>query len=265
MSFFSGADAYDKFMGRYSARLASAFAEFAGVDGGRVVDVGAGTGTLTAELLRRGASVSAADPSEPFVEAARHRFPEVDVRVASAEELPLADGEFDAALAQLVVNFMCDPVAGVREMARVTKPGGSVAACVWDIAGNRAPLSPVWVAAQKLGFGGERGNDNAAGTSSGQLADVFNAAGLDDVEEGEVSIDVDHATFDEWWEPFTHGVGPVGAFSRDSATSSTSRLSTTCAVRSATRLRHLRRRLGGQRPCSFRATMTSAWRRSSAG
>jgi SAM-dependent methyltransferase len=212
MSFFSGADAYDKFMGRYSARLASAFVEFAGVDGGRVVDVGAGTGTLTAELLRRGALVSSADPSEPFVEAARQRFPGVDAHVASAEALPFADGEFDAALAQLVVNFMSDPVAGVREMARVTKAGGIVAACVWDIDGDRAPLSPVWVAANKLGFGGERGNDNAAGTSSGQLRDVFEKAGLAGVEEGEVSIDIDHATFAEWWEPFTHGVGPVGAF-----------------------------------------------------
>ncbi|HKU59309.1 MAG TPA: class I SAM-dependent methyltransferase, partial [Gaiellaceae bacterium] len=96
MAFFVGADAYDNFMGRYSARLAVEFADFAGVHGGNVVDVGAGTGTLTAELLRRGASVSAVEPSEPFVEAYAKRHPDVDVRHAPAEQIPFADGEFDA-------------------------------------------------------------------------------------------------------------------------------------------------------------------------
>ena len=212
MAFFVGADAYDNFMGRYSARLAVGFADFAGVHGGKVIDVGAGTGTLTAELLRRGASVAAVEPSEPFAEAYAKRHPGVDVRHASAEQIPFADGAFDAALAQLVVNFMGDAVAGIREMARVTKPGGVVAACVWDIDGNRAPLSPVWAAARKLGLSANRGNDHATGTGPGQLFDVFTQAGLHDVQEEEVSIAIEHATFDEWWEPFTHGVGPVGAF-----------------------------------------------------
>lgn len=212
MAFFVGAGAYDNFMGRYSSRLAVEFADFAGVHGGRVVDVGAGTGTLSAELLRRGATVAAVEPSEPFVEAYAKRHPNVDVRHAPAEQMPFAVGEFDAALAQLVVNFMRDPVAGVREMARLTKPGGVVAACVWDIEGSRAPFSPVWTAAQKLGFSAGRGNDSSTGTAKGQLFDVFTAAGLGDVEEEEVSIVIDHASFDEWWEPFTHGVGPVGAF-----------------------------------------------------
>lgn len=212
MAFFVGADAYDNFMGRYSARLAVKFANFAGVHGGKVIDVGAGTGTLTAELLRRGATVAAADPSEPFVEAYAKRHRNVDVRHAPAEQIPFADGEFDAALAQLVVNFMGDAVAGVREMARVTKPGGVVAACVWDIDGGRAPLSPVWTAAHKLGFRANRGNDHATGTGPGQLLDVFTQAGLHHVQEEEVSIAIEHATFDEWWEPFTYGVGPVGAF-----------------------------------------------------
>ena len=104
-----------------------------------MLDVGCGPGALTAELVRRlgPGSVSAVDPSEPFVAAARERHPGVDVQRASAEELPFEDQEFDAALAQLVVHFMADPVAGLREMARVTREQGVVAACVWDLAAAR--------------------------------------------------------------------------------------------------------------------------------
>src|SRR5687768_5463447 len=129
-------------MGRYSVPLAPRFAAFAAVAAPqRVLDVGCGPGALTAELVRRlgPAAVSAVDPSEPFVAAARERHPGVDVRRAAAEQLPCGDGEFDAALAQLVVHFMADPVAGIREMARVTREGGVVAACVWDHAGGQGP------------------------------------------------------------------------------------------------------------------------------
>ena len=117
--------------------------------GRRVLDVGCGPGALTAELVRRvGAdSVSAVDPSEPFVAAATERHPGVDVRQGSAEQLPFPDDAFDAALGQLVVHFMADPVAGLTEMARVTRRGGVVAACVWDHAGGGGPLSRFWEAA----------------------------------------------------------------------------------------------------------------------
>lgn len=213
MTFEVAADSYDKFMGRYSSRLALSFADFAGVTGGeRVVDVGCGPGALTAELVERvGASnVAAADPSEPFVEAARKRFPEIDVQLAPAEKLPFADDEFDAALAQLVVHFMSDPAAGLREMARVTRPGGTVAACVWDRDGGRAPYSPAWVAAGRFGFG--QLEEGGAGVAEGNLVELFHAAGLVDVEGGEVSVPVEHASFEEWWHPFTLGVGPLGMF-----------------------------------------------------
>src|SRR5438270_4300541 len=131
-------------MGRYSAPLAPELADFALIAAGqRVLDVGCGPGALTAELVRRLGpdAVAAVDPSEPFVAAARQRQPGVNVQRASAERLPFEDRAFDAALAQLVVHFMADPVVGLREMARVTREHGAVAACVWDHAGAQGPLS----------------------------------------------------------------------------------------------------------------------------
>src|SRR5688500_12580682 len=120
-------------MGRYSVPLAPQLADLAKVSAGqRVLDVGCGPGALTAELVTRLGpdAVSAVDPSEPFVAAARERHPGVNVQRAAVEELPFEDRAFDAALAQLVVHFMANPVAGLREMARVTRPDGVVAACV---------------------------------------------------------------------------------------------------------------------------------------
>jgi SAM-dependent methyltransferase len=212
MSFAVGAEQYDRFMGRYSGPLAPVFADFAGVVAGqRVVDVGCGPGALTVELVARlGAdAVSAVDPSESFVVAARQRHPGVDVQQAAAEELPFADDAFGSALAQLVVHFMADPVAGLGEMARVTSAGGVVAACVWDHAGGRGPLSVFWDAARELDPDVDD-ESRLAGVRQGHLVELFEAAGLRDVEEGDLSVDVEHPSFEEWWEPFTFGVGPAG-------------------------------------------------------
>src|SRR5438093_1775290 len=135
MTFDVAASAYDQFMGRYSRRLSAQMADLAGVrEGLRVLDVGCGPGALTTELVTRTGSnnVAAVDPSASFVKAVRDRLPGVEVRLGAAEQLPFDDGTFDAALAQLVVHFMADPVRGIREMARVVRPGGIVAACVWD-------------------------------------------------------------------------------------------------------------------------------------
>jgi SAM-dependent methyltransferase len=153
VSFRVGADEYDRFMGRYSAPLAPLFADFAGVGSSqRVLDVGCGPGALTAELVGRLGTdaVWAVDPSERFVAAARDRLPGVWIERASAEELPYEDRRFDPVLAQLVVHFMADPVAGLREMARVTETHGVVAACVWDHGGGRGPLSVFWDAAREV-------------------------------------------------------------------------------------------------------------------
>jgi SAM-dependent methyltransferase len=214
VTFDVAADAYDRFMGRYSRSLSPQLADLAGVrTGQRVLDVGCGPGALTTELVERlgAGAVAAADPSEPFVEAARRRHPGVEVALAGAEDLPFEDGAFDAALAQLVVSFMSDPVAGLSEMRRVTRAGGIVAACVWDHGGGQAPLSPFWRAVAQVDPGA-RDESAQAGASEGQLAALFASARLDDVEDDALSVRVEHASFEEWWEPFTLGVGPVGAY-----------------------------------------------------
>jgi SAM-dependent methyltransferase len=212
--FTVAATSYDRFMGRYSVPLAPQFADFAGVGAARrVLDVGCGPGALTAELVARlgPSAVSAVDPSESFVAAARERHPGVDVRHASAEELPFSDGEFDAALAQLVVHFMSDPVKGLAEMGRVTRGGGVVAACVWDHGGGKGPLSPYWAAAHELDPEIDD-ESRLAGARKGHLSELFREAALNDVDETALSVSVEHPTFDDWWEPFTLGVGPAGGF-----------------------------------------------------
>jgi SAM-dependent methyltransferase len=178
----------------------------------RVLDVGCGPGALTNVLVERlGAdAVAAVDPSETFVAAARERHPGVDVRTAPAEELPFADGEFDGALAQLVVHFMDDPVAGIREMARVTNSGGVVAACAWDIA-NASPLTPFWRAVREVQPAVE-GEAHRPGASEGDLRPIFEDAGLVDVDDRPLTWAATHATFDEWWQPFMLGVGPAGQY-----------------------------------------------------
>ncbi|WP_433555991.1 class I SAM-dependent methyltransferase [Pseudonocardia xinjiangensis] len=213
MSFDVTADAYGRFMGRFSEPLARRFADLLQLrQGRRALDVGCGSGALTAvlaEYLGAGA-VAAVDPSESFVAAVRTRLPGVDVRRAAAERLPFEDAGFDIAAAQLVVHFMADAVAGLTEMARVTRSGGLVAACVWDNGGGRGPLSPFWRVAHDLDP--DVAESDRAGTREGKLAELFATAGLRDVRSGELAVRVTYPTFEDWWEPLTLGVGSTGSY-----------------------------------------------------
>lgn len=213
MQFAGPAEQYDRFMGRYAPTLAVALADAAGVTPGmRVVDVGCGPGGLARELAERvgAANVAAIDPAAQFVAACRDRIPGADVRVGVAEELPWADGTFDAALSSLVIGFMRDPDRGVREMARVTRPGGTVAVCMWDIAGGgMTMLQTFWTAVRQLdpGAAGER---RMAGTAEGDIVQRFERAGLQDVAGSALTARAEYAGFDDFWEPFTFAVGPSG-------------------------------------------------------
>jgi SAM-dependent methyltransferase len=159
-------------------------------------------------------AVSAVEPSGSFAAAARERLPGVDIRQSPAEKLPFGDDTFDIALAQLVIHFMTDPVTGLREMARVTRPGGVVAACVWDHAGGRGPVSAFWQAARELDPAADD-ESGLAGTREGHLADLFTQAGLAAIQDGTLTVRVRQADFGSWWEPFTLGVGPAGAYLAD--------------------------------------------------
>jgi ubiquinone/menaquinone biosynthesis C-methylase UbiE len=205
--------AYDNFMGRYSERLAPMFADFAGVQAGqKVLDVGAGTGALTAELLRRGAEVAAADPSPPFVAALERKFPDADMRAATAEDLPWPDASFDAVLAQLVLTFMKDAPAGVAEMRRVVRQGGVVAACMWDRQGMDM-LAAVHRTQLALGATGTT-EALTLYRSCDEIEGLFTGAGFSDVQTELLEVEREYAAFAELWDTIADGAGPAGAWAK---------------------------------------------------
>ena len=217
-TFNAAADVYDRHVGRYASQLAGELIDFAGIGPGmRALDVGCGPGALAAALAdRQGAeNVCGAEPSEPFREACRERLPGVEVVAAGAESLPFDDHSFDAALSQLVVNFMGDPEKGVREMARVTRPGGVVDSSVWDYAGEMTLLRAYWDAAREVEP--ERGAAADEGAvmrwcGEGELAELWRLAGLTEVRFGELTVRASYSDFDDLWAPFPSGLAPSGAF-----------------------------------------------------
>jgi SAM-dependent methyltransferase len=215
-SFRVSADPYDRYVGRYGADLAAGLIAAAGVKPSMtVLDVGCGPGALATAVARIVGedAVAAVDPSETFVASCRARLPGADVRLASAEELPFGDDTFDAALAQLVVNFMRDPEAGVREMARVTRSGGTLAASVWDYGGGMTLIRAFWDAAIAVDPSAavlDEGTMPHCG--EGELAALFELVGLRDVRGGELTAHASYESFDDLIDPLASGVGPVGAY-----------------------------------------------------
>jgi SAM-dependent methyltransferase len=211
-------DPYDRHVGRYSSELARALIEVAGIKRGqRALDVGCGTGALAEALaaLLGADSVTAIDPSPASVETCARRVPGVDARAGRAEALPFGDGEFDAALAQLVVPWMSDPARGVGEMRRVVRPGGVVAACTWDFASGMTMLRSFWDAAVAV--------DRRKATQAGaldrtrlcdphELRELWAGIDLEEIDAGELVVAAEYADFDDLWWPFTAGVGGSGRY-----------------------------------------------------
>jgi ubiquinone/menaquinone biosynthesis C-methylase UbiE len=211
------ADAYDGHIGRYSEELAQGLIGVAGIERGqRVLDVGCGPGAVTSVLAARlGAeNVAAVDPSSPFVAACRAGVPGADVREAAAERLPHDDDSFDATVSQLVLNFMADAPGAVSEMRRVTRPGGVVAAAVWDYADGMTLLRAFWDAARAV-------DPQAADSDEGEvmrycsrteLEALWREAGLDDVATGELHATAHYADYDDLWHSLETGAGPASAY-----------------------------------------------------
>ncbi len=208
---FSGSsDAYERFMGRYSRPLARSFADFAGVrDGMRVLDIGAGTGALTDELIARAGigNVAALEPSPDYSSALRERLPELDVRQAPAEELPWEDASFDGVLSQLVVLFLKDAPAATREQLRVLHDGGFAAACMWELDGLEV-IKTLNELRRRMDPNAPTPNPNYRSEQS--LRELFESAGFRDVETTVLEAAVEYATVDEIWDAAIHVGGPGG-------------------------------------------------------
>jgi SAM-dependent methyltransferase len=210
--------AYDRFMGRWSRPIAPRFLDWLSVAGGADwLDVGCGTGALLWTIAATAAPgrLAGVDPSERFIEHARGDLPDsAQLLVARAEHLPFAAGAFDAAVSGLVLNFIPDPVTAVAEMRRVCRPGGVVAAFVWDYAEGMRSLRLFWDAAAQL-------DPAAADLDEGRrfplcrpepLADLFSQAGMADVRTTALEAVRSFASFDDHWQPFLAGQGPAGTY-----------------------------------------------------
>jgi SAM-dependent methyltransferase len=211
---FSEGDGYERFMGRWSRRLAPLFVTFAGVSGGdRVLDVGSGTGALSAAAAAiESVQVTGIEPAAAYVRYAQQRL-DCHFEVGDAMALPFADDSFDTTLAMLVLNFVPDPAAALQQMIRVTRPGGVVAAAVWDYGEGMQMLRTFWDAAVALDPAATpRDERNMPLCMRGALTGQWRTHGLQDVDEQPLTIDMAFESFDDYWQPFLGGQGPAGVY-----------------------------------------------------
>lgn len=215
---FTEAENYERFMGRWSRRIAPQLIEFAGVeDGDRVLDVGAGTGALAFELLKNPSlvGVNGIDPSSNYIEhaAAQNDDPRATFEVGDAQSMRFTDEEFDRCLSLFVVNFIPDPAKAVGEMRRVTRSGGVVAAAVWDYAEGMEMLRVFWDEVVALDPSADpRDERHMPFCGKDELIRLWEEVDLKDVEAVALTIDQRFESFDEYWAPFLLGTGPAGAY-----------------------------------------------------
>lgn len=208
-------ETYDSFMGRYSRPLADQFADAAGLQRGHTaVDIGCGPGALTGVLVDRLGidAVAACDPASGFVAECAVRHPGVRVELGRAESIPFETGGFDHAMAQLVLHFVSDPARAAIEMMRVVRPGGCVSACVWDFDEGMEMLRCFWDAALEIDPAAPDEAQRLRFGRSGEIAQLFESAGMVDVVESTLRVSSSYAGFDELWNGYLAGVGPAGAY-----------------------------------------------------
>jgi SAM-dependent methyltransferase len=217
---YSNPEAYQRYMGRWSTRLAPLFVQFAGVrDRQRILDVGCGTGSLARELLVAGSAVRVVgvDPTEDFLTHARRSVPDHRARFerSAAESLPFPDGSFDVAMALLVLQAMDDPARGVREMARVTRAGGCVAATVWDFQEGMPMTSMIWEAAEALApltVARHRAEHPPPRLGLPALEELWTSAGLAGVRTARLALRQEFTSFDDFWLPYLGESTPICQF-----------------------------------------------------
>jgi len=215
---FSNAEAYERRMGGWSQRLAPLFVDFVGIrDGDRMLDVGCGTGSLCFAIacVTRRSCIVGIDPAEPFVEYARSRNvdPRMKFEFGDALALPYPNGFFDTSLALLVLDLIPEAPEAVTEMRRVTRPSGSVTACVWDKAGGMKPHHVFWEAAVELEPAVQPLCDAYRRYGSREkLLELWVASGFQSVEVKGLEVQLDFASFEDFWLPCLGGQGPNGAY-----------------------------------------------------